>query len=98
MDNVKSAVGSILACKHRFTHARKRRHDRLCRSGVSVAVKATATGQESQSTAGSSKTSPQRSSGAVARVDLNTANAEELTSVFKGVASSKAKVILLYRT
>ena len=67
-------------------------------SGASVAVKATATGQASQATAGSSKTSPERSSGAVTRVDLNTASAEQLASVLKGVGSSKAKAIVRYRT
>ena len=67
-------------------------------SGAYVAVKATATGQASQSTAESSKTSPQQSSGAVTREDLDTASAEQLASVLKGVGSSKAKAIVRYPT
>ena len=70
----------------------------LVGSGARAVAQVTATEAAPRSAAGSAKTSAQQAPGNVSKVDLNTASAEQLASVLKGVGSSKAKAIVRYRT
>ena len=70
----------------------------LVGSGARAVAQVTATEAAPRPAAGSAKTSAQQAPGNVTKVDLNTASAEQLASVLKGVGSSKAKAIVRYRT
>ena len=75
-----------------------------------VSAKATAARAEQRSTAGSAqmsakvpekmsaKMSAKESAGNVTKVDLNTATAEQLASVLKGIGAAKAQAIARYRS
>lgn len=75
-----------------------------------VSAKATASRAEQRSTTGlaqmsakvpekmSAKMSAKESAGNVSKVDLNTATAEQLASVLKGIGAAKAQAIVRYRS
>lgn len=75
-----------------------------------VSAKATASRAEQRSTTGlaqmsakvpekmSAKMSAKESAGNVSKMDLNTATAEQLASVLKGIGAAKAQAIVRYRS
>lgn len=71
-----------------------------------VSAKATASRAEQRSTTGLAqmsakvpeKMSAKESAGNVSKVDLNTATAEQLASVLKGIGAAKAQAIVRYRS
>lgn len=70
----------------------------LVGSGARAVAKVTATASAPRPATGTAKTSAKQALRNVTEVDLNTASAEQLASVLKGVGSSKAKAIVRYRT
>ena len=70
----------------------------LVGSGARAVAKVTATASAPRPATGTAKTSAKQALINVTEVDLNTASAEQLASVLKGVGSSKAKAIVRYRT